>query len=236
MSSSDDVIRPTGPDPKRVQAMFGRIAKRYDLLNGLMSAGRHHQWRRAAVEGLKLKRGDSVLDSCSGTGDFLPPLRQAIGLEGKLFAADFSAPMLSQANNKDANACRSVADALALPFQDEQFDALTIGWGLRNTADPAVCLCESRRVLKPGGRLAVLDMCRPIGLGKLAYAAYARTAPLLGRLSGDQEAYRYLPESASKFLSATELADAFRHSGFADVKVKLFAFGTIALHIGTRPN
>jgi demethylmenaquinone methyltransferase/2-methoxy-6-polyprenyl-1,4-benzoquinol methylase len=216
--------------------MFGRIAERYDLLNGLMSAGRHHRWRQIAVKELQLEAGDSVLDSCSGTGDFLTPIRKAVRREGKIFAADFSDPMLSQAAEKDREACRTVADALALPFQDQQFDAVTIGWGLRNTADPAVCLRESLRVLKPGGRLAVLDMCRPTGFGKLAFAAYARTAPLLGRLSGDQEAYRYLPESAGKFLTAKELTQAFETAGFIDVKVRQFAFGTIALHLGKRPN
>jgi demethylmenaquinone methyltransferase/2-methoxy-6-polyprenyl-1,4-benzoquinol methylase len=219
-----------------VKEMFSEIAPTYDLLNSLLSMNLHHRWRRSAVATLQLPLGGTALDLCCGTGDFLPPLRRAIGPEGELVGVDFCGPMLERAHKKDANAALLLADAKEIPLAAGVFDGLAVGWGLRNVDDLERALSECFRVLKPGGRFACLDMARPRGLlGPMAEAAFHLVTPILGRLFGRAEAYTYLPKSAARFATREELAHKFESAGFKEVRWRDFFFGNVCLHTGVKP-
>lgn len=215
-----------------VQKMFGDIASTYDLMNSLMTLRLHRRWRERAVRTLDLKNGDRALDVCCGTGDFLIPLRQAVGESGRVVGVDFCAPMLELAHTKPGHAATlSLGDACALPVASRQFDALTVGWGLRNVPDLRAALGEAARVLKPGGRFASLDMATPRGiLAPITKFVFTHFVPLLGRLFGKAEAYQYLPESTQTFVTREELCDALRQAGFTDVRFQDLFFGTVVLH------
>lgn len=231
-----------------VREMFGRIVPRYDVMNRLMTGGRDAAWRRLAVrEALAGRRADTarVLDVATGTGDLAFAL--AAGGAASVVGTDFARPMLDAAAGKskaahagDGSAGRVrwiVGDALALPFPDAAFDACTVAFGLRNMADYGAALREMGRVLRPGGRLVCLELTpypRPV-LGTLFGWYFARVVPLVGGLlSGDRDAYRYLPTSVAAFPTASALAALFANAGFADVSFRLLGGGTVALHVGTK--
>jgi demethylmenaquinone methyltransferase/2-methoxy-6-polyprenyl-1,4-benzoquinol methylase len=215
--------------PEAVRTMFDRIAPVYDAMNVVMTAGLDGGWRAATVRAA-VSPGDSVLDACCGTGDLA---LAALAAGGRVTGLDFSERMLERARRKSSAVEWVQGDALALPFDDGSFDAATVGFGLRNVEDHERALRELRRVLRPGGRLGVLDVTRPRGLLRHFYALwFDRLIPLLGRAIPGGSAYTYLPASVRRFPGAAELADAIRASGFDDVAWRRFAGGIVALHTG----
>jgi demethylmenaquinone methyltransferase/2-methoxy-6-polyprenyl-1,4-benzoquinol methylase len=217
-----------------VRELFADVAPSYDLVNGLLSLSLHHRWRRAAVEGLGLREEDWALDVCCGTGDFLVPLAKVVG--GRVVGVDFCAPMLARAREKVPCAALQLGDACRLPIAGGRFDAVTVGWGLRNVPDVGAALREANRVLKPGGRFVTLDMARPRNgvVGRVSEWAFHTVVPLVGRVFGKSRAYTYLPKSTLQFLSRDELKRAMEQAGFSDVRTRDFAFGNVCMHWGTK--
>ncbi len=217
-----------------VKGMFSEIAPTYDLLNSLMSCRMHRRWRSAAVRRLSLSPGARALDLCCGTGDFLIPLRRAVGTEGTVAGLDFAEPMLRLAVPK-VKAGLLLGDACLVPFASASFDAVTVGWGLRNVPDLNAAIGEAARVLRPGGRFACLDMTRSKGwAGWVSDKAFRFLVPLLGRLFGKPEAYAYLPKSTSRFVDAVELAQLLEAAGLTSVGFRKLYFGNVAMHWGTK--
>jgi demethylmenaquinone methyltransferase/2-methoxy-6-polyprenyl-1,4-benzoquinol methylase len=224
--------------------MFDRIARFYDLLNTVMTAGLHHQWRRRAADLARVSAGDRALDVATGTGDLAFELATRVGETGEVVAVDFSEQMLSVARRKaasDVDPARASAvrfeqaNALSLPYRDGEFDAATIGFGARNLADLELGLRELGRVVKPGGHVVVLEMTtpqRPL-LSEFFGLWFDRIVPLLGRLAGDPEAYTYLPKSVRRFPGPEALAAAMSRCGLEEIRYVLTAGGIIALHVGT---
>ena len=209
--------------------MFDRIAPVYDAMNRLMTVGLDGRWRSdtaAAVVG----PGDRVLDSCCGTGDLaLACLRAG----GRVTGLDFSERMLERARRKSGEIEWVRGDALELPFEDGAFDAATVGFGVRNLADLEAGLAELRRVLRPGGRLGVLEITRPRGLlGPFYRVWFDAIVPLLGKVLPGGSAYTYLPASVRRFPGPDDLAVLLRSAGFGEVRYRLFAGGIVALHTG----
>lgn len=207
--------------------MFDRIAPVYDAMNGVMTAGLDRRWRRLSVEAV-VQPGDRVLDACCGTGE----LALAAEREGGIVTGvDFSAAMLERARRKSATVTWVQADVLALPFPEESFDAATVGFGVRNVADLEGVLRELRRVLRPAGRLAVLEITRPRGPLRPACSLwFDHVVPLLGRVLPGGGAYSYLPASVQRFPAAEELAALLRAAGFEQVRVRLLGGSIVALH------
>jgi demethylmenaquinone methyltransferase/2-methoxy-6-polyprenyl-1,4-benzoquinol methylase len=216
--------------PDAVRTMFDRIAPVYDAMNVVMTAGLDGRWREAAARAV-VRPGDRALDVCCGTGDLALAARAA---GGRVTGLDFSEPMLVRARQKSSDVEWVQGDALALPFEDASFDAVTIGFGLRNVEDVERGLRELRRVLRRGGRLAVLDVTQPKGLLRYFYALwFDRLIPLAGRVIPGGAAYTYLPASVRRFPAAPALAEAIRGAGFGAVDYRRFAGGIVALHTGT---
>ncbi len=221
-----------------VRAMFGRIAPRYDLMNRLMTFGRDRAWRRYAVEQAALPPGGRLLDVATGTGEIaFEALRQDGGL--RVTGADFAPEMMRVGRERPGGErLRWVnADALALPFPDASFDAVTSGYLMRNVIDVARAFREQVRVVRPGGRVVCLETSPPPpGLLSPLVGFYLRAViPLLGHLiAGDSSAYTYLPESTEAFRSPEELAALMRAAGLVDVRFRRFMLGTMAVHVGRR--
>ena len=232
-------------DPGRIAAMFGRIAPRYDLMNRLMTAGLDRSWRRLAAEEAALSYGDGALDVCCGTGDLSFalvdrwPSCDVTGL-------DFTDEMLTRAREKaaersgtDLRRLRFVqGDVLALPFADDEFAAVTVGWGVRNVPDLPRALSEMTRVTRPGGRVVCLESTRPPeGLGRRFHQMwFDRLVPSLGRVvAGEGSAYEYLPASVHDFPDADRLAGLMVAAGLARVRFRRLGFGAVALHVGEAP-
>jgi demethylmenaquinone methyltransferase/2-methoxy-6-polyprenyl-1,4-benzoquinol methylase len=213
-----------------VRGMFDRIAPVYDAMNRIMTAGLDRSWRRLAVEAV-VGPGDRVLDACCGTGDLaLAAEREG----GHVTGLDFSPRMLERARRKSATVEWVEGDLLALPFPDGGFDAATVGFGVRNVAGLREGLVELRRVLRPGGRLAILEITRPRGVLKPFYSLwFDRFVPLAGRILPGGAAYRYLPASVKRFPVAEELADLLRAAGFDEVRFRFLAGSIVAVHTGT---
>jgi len=212
-----------------VRAMFDRIAPVYDLMNRVMTAGLDRRWRRATAEAA-VRPGDRVLDACCGTGDLAVACARA---GGQVTGLDFSGRMLERARRKAPELEWVQGDLLALPFAEGTFDAATVGFGVRNVDDIGAGLRELRRVLRPGGRLAVLEITRPRGLLRHFYGLwFDRVVPLLGRVLPGGAAYTYLPASVRRFPGPEDLARLLEESGFASVRFRLFAGGIVALHVG----
>ncbi|MFQ3588475.1 MAG: ubiquinone/menaquinone biosynthesis methyltransferase [Fimbriimonadaceae bacterium] len=228
----------TAGEEKRaaVQGMFAEIAPVYDRLNSVMTVRRHRSWRRLAVQKLQLKLGDSALDVCCGTGDFMAPLRAAVGPQGRIVGVDFCRPMLAIARQKLAEPALLVGDAGRLPVATAVFDGATVGWGLRNVPDLDLALAEIARCLKPGARLVCLDTQTP----RQPVVRWASRLvshgllPRMGAVLGAREAYTYLPKSTERFVSREGLAEAFSRAGFAEVGYRDLMLGNVCMHWGTR--
>jgi demethylmenaquinone methyltransferase/2-methoxy-6-polyprenyl-1,4-benzoquinol methylase len=215
--------------PDAVRSMFDRIAPVYDTMNRVMSAGLDQRWRRITAEAA-VRPGDRVLDACCGTGD-LAIAAHAAG--GRVTGLDFSDRMLERAVRKSDGVEWLRGDALALPFADGSFDAITVGFGVRNLDDLGLGLAEFRRVLRPGGRLAVLEITRPSGpLTPFYRLWFDWLVPLGGKLLPGGSAYTYLPASVRRFPGPAEFATLMRGAGFGPVAYRLFAGGIVALHLG----
>jgi len=235
------VTAAAGPPPARlpaadVRAMFDRIAPRYDLLNRLMSLGLDRRWRQAAAAAADLAIGGSALDLCTGTGELALDLADRVGPRGDVIGLDFSEAMLARARAKGAThpEVRFVAgDALELPFEDGRFDAATVAFGARNLEDLDRGLREMARVVRPRGRVVVLDITAPSRLRALHRLWFDRVVPRLGALvSGDATAYSYLPASARRFPAPPELAERMAAAGLTEVAWRTFMGGIVALHHG----
>lgn len=221
--------------------MFDRIAGRYDLLNSLMSAGMHHGWRTRAADRAEVSPGDSVLDVCCGTGDLALELAGRVQPGGRVVGCDFSEPMLDLAREKVA--ARGIegvrfewADALQLPYDAGRFDAVTVGFGVRNFADHDRGLREMARVLRPGGKLVVLEFTEPRRPPFSTFYSlwFDRIVPVLGKLTSDPEAYNYLPESVHGFPDPRGLAEKMDAAGLRQIRWTVLAGGILTIHSGTR--
>ena len=221
--------------------MFDRIAGVYDLMNSAMTAGIHHRWRQRAAHRAELRPGDSALDVCCGTGDLTLELTRRVGPDGVVVGCDFSEPMLEQARRKAGERGASQvrfewADALELPYDRGSFDAVTVGFGVRNLADLERGLAEMVRVLRPGGRVVILEITQPRRLPLSAFYSlwFDRIVPLLGALAGDRDAYAYLPESVKRFPPPEGLAAMMAGTGLERIRYLLLAGGIIAIHSGAK--
>ena len=243
--------KPGTLEEAQVRAMFDRIAGLYDRMNTVMTAGLHHDWRRRAADLAALAPGNRALDVATGTGDLALELSRRAAPGGEVVASDFSERMLEIARAK-ASASRRAEDgdpgasarlrfdsanALALPYADDEFDAATVGFGARNFADLDRGLREMARVVRPGGRVVVLEMTTPQRppLSTFFRLWFDQAVPLLGRLAGDPEAYDYLPSSVRRFPGPAELAAVMSRSGLEEIRYILTAGGIIALHVGVVP-
>jgi demethylmenaquinone methyltransferase/2-methoxy-6-polyprenyl-1,4-benzoquinol methylase len=232
--------RSSGQFASQVNRMFDRIARRYDAMNSVMTAGRHHRWRERAADRAGLGPGDAALDVCCGTGDLAFALASRVAPGGSVTGCDFSEPMLEVAREKGraggATPRFEWADALDLPYEDASFDAVTAGFGVRNLADLDRGLAEMTRVLTPGGRLVILEITQPRRppLSTFYSLWFDRMVPLLGALAGDRDAYSYLPESVRSFPSPSDLAARMDRAGLAEIRYTVLAGGIIAIHSGVR--
>ena len=223
-----------------VRGMFDRIAGVYDLMNSTMTAGLHHEWRQRAVERAQVGPGSDALDICCGTGDLALELRRRIGPDGRVVGSDFSEPMLELARRKSGEEGLPVefgwADALELPYGDASFDAVTVGFGARNLADLGRGLSEMARVLRPGGRVVILEITRPQRepLSSFYSLWFDRVIPMIGTLAGDSDAYSYLPDSVRTFPEPERLAAMIDEAGFGEIRWLLLAGGIIAIHSATK--
>jgi demethylmenaquinone methyltransferase/2-methoxy-6-polyprenyl-1,4-benzoquinol methylase len=217
--------------PDAVRTMFDRIAPVYDLMNRVMTGGLDLRWRRIAAASA-VRAGDRVLDAACGTGDLaVADLRAGAA---SVTGLDFSPRMLERARRKSEAVEWVEGDLLALPFEDGAFDAVTIGFGVRNVSDLGLALRELRRVLRPGGRLAILEITRARGPLRPFFSLwFDRIVPLLGRVLPGGRAYTYLPASVARFPVAEQLADELRAAGFGEVSFRLLAGSIIAVHSGS---
>jgi demethylmenaquinone methyltransferase / 2-methoxy-6-polyprenyl-1,4-benzoquinol methylase len=215
--------------PEGVRKMFDRIAPVYDAMNRLMTAGLDRRWRGETAAAV-VRPGDRVLDVCCGTGDLALAAAEA---GGEVTGLDFSEAMLVRARRKEPALEWVSGDALALPFADDSFEAVTIGFGLRNLADAERGLAEMRRVLSPGGRVAILEITRPRGILRPFYRFwFDGVIPLAGKVLPGGSAYSYLPASVRRFPDPEGLAKLMDDAGFGDIRWRLFAGGIVALHTG----
>ena len=214
--------------PDGVQRMFDRIAPVYDAMNHVMTAGLDRRWRRITIDET-VQSDDRVLDACCGTGDLAIAAR-ARGAD--VVGLDFSERMLERARRKGPQIDWVRGDVLALPFDEGSFDAVTVGFGVRNVEDLEAGLRELRRVLRPGGRLGILEITTPRGRFAPFYRVwFDRIVPLLGKVLPGGAAYTYLPASVRRFPGPDDLAALLERTGFADVRYRLFAGGIVALHV-----
>ncbi len=227
----------------QVRAMFDGIARVYDRMNSVMTAGMHHRWRERAADLAQLAPGARALDVACGTGDLALELARRVGPGGEIVACDFSEQMLELARVKAAGRDAAVphapirvewANALELPYADDEFAAATVGFGVRNFSDLERGLSELARVVRPGGRVVVLEMTTPTRppLSTFFRVWFDRVVPLLGRVAGDGDAFTYLPRSVRRFPGPQELAATMERCGLRSIRYVLTAGGIIAIHVG----
>jgi demethylmenaquinone methyltransferase/2-methoxy-6-polyprenyl-1,4-benzoquinol methylase len=206
-----------------------------------MTAGLHHRWRARAADLARVGPGGRVLDVATGTGDLAVELRRRVGPEGQVVGTDFSEEMLARARQKAAAGGLDIAfewgNALELPYASDRFDAATVGFGARNFSDLDRGLAEMTRVVRPGGRVVVLEITTPTKppLSTFYRLWFDTVVPVIGRLTGEEEAYTYLPSSVKRFPGPHELAATMDRAGLADIGYVLTAGGIIAIHAGTKP-
>jgi demethylmenaquinone methyltransferase / 2-methoxy-6-polyprenyl-1,4-benzoquinol methylase len=230
------------PDPVAVNSMFARIARRYDVANRLLSGGVDVWWRRRLVSAVRSQRPATILDLATGSGDVAFALSQGLPGTTAITGMDFCQPMLDEAVIKQQSSGRHPnitfrqGDGMALPLEDETFDAVTISFGLRNMADRHRALSEMRRVLRPGGRLYVLEFSQPYRWFRPVYYFYLRKLlPSIASLvTGDRSAYEYLCGSIEKYPAHEDMSAEILRAGFKTVSVTRMTFGSVALHVGQK--
>ena len=228
---------------ERVHDVFEKIYKRYDVMNSVISFQRHKAWRQYTMQVMDVKQGAAALDVCCGTCDWTIALARAVGKDGKVYGLDFSQNMLSIGDEKikalNLEQVKLVhGNAMQLPFEDNTFDYVTIGFGLRNVPDYLQVLREMTRVVRPGGKVVCLETSQPTIFGvRQLYVLYFRyIMPILGKmLAKSYKEYSWLQESASTFPGMQELARMFEQAGLEKVQVKPFTFGVAAMHVGYKP-
>ena len=234
---------PTAEKAQRVRAVFDSVADKYDLMNDLMSAGVHRLWKRYTLSQTGLRPGQAALDVAGGTGDIAAGMAKQVGANGLVVLSDINAAMLEVGRNRLLdrglmhNVRFSLANAECLPFEDESFDCVTIAFGLRNVTDKPAALASMRRVLRPGGRLLVLEFSKPVVPGlKPVYDVYSFSVlPWLGkRIAGDADSYQYLAESIRRFPDQETLCNLMREAGLEDCRYHNLSGGIVALHKGFR--
>jgi demethylmenaquinone methyltransferase/2-methoxy-6-polyprenyl-1,4-benzoquinol methylase len=232
--------RPAGApgtlEAPEVRALFNRIAGIYDLLNGVMSAGLHHGWRRRAADLAALAAGSRVLDVAAGTGDLTIELARRVGPDGEAVGCDFSEDMLARARRKAPELRFELGDALALDYADGEFDAATVGFAARNFSDLERGLSEMVRVVRPGGRVVILDFTTPRRppLSTFFSVWFDRVVPLLGRLVGQPNAYEYLANSVRRFPPPEQLAATMERCGLGNIRYIVTGGGIVTMHVGER--
>ena len=233
----------TNEKEKLVRGVFDSVAGRYDLMNDLMSAGIHRLWKRFTIELSAVRSGQTVLDIAGGTGDLSARFSKLVGTDGKVILADINASMLQVGRDKllDAGAFGNLhmvqCDAQYLPFPDNSVDCITIAFGLRNVTDKALALRSMKRILKPGGRLLILEFSKPTNpLLEKIYDTYSfRILPMMGRLvANDEESYRYLAESIRKHPDQDTLMAMMEDAGFVDCQYHNMTGGIVAVHRGIK--
>ena len=227
----------------RVREVFDSVAAQYDLMNDLMSGGLHRLWKRFTIELSAVRSGQTVLDIAGGTGDLAAKFSKLVGADGKVILADINAAMLSVGRDRliDKGALSNIdvvqADAQFLPFEDNSIDCITIAFGLRNVTDKAKALRSMHRVLKPGGRVLVLEFSKPTSpLLSKVYDAYSFSAlPATGKLiTDDADSYRYLAESIRKHPDQESLLEMVEDAGFVDCRYHNMTGGIVAVHRGIK--
>ncbi len=224
-----------GKEPEEVSAMFDGVARRYDLLNDLLSLGRTKAWRKVATAIIAPKPGMRILDIAAGTGSSSRPLADA---GADVIPLDFSKGMLDAGRKRHPDLAFTQGDALALSFKDNEFDVTTISFGLRNTSDTVKALRESLRVLKPGGRMVVVEFSQPTNkIFRTIYLRYLMRAlpPIARKVSSNPDAYVYLAESILAWPNQSGLALLMSEAGFQRVQWKNLTFGIVAIHTGFKP-
>lgn len=222
-----------------VGAMFDRLAPRYDRMNALISGFQEPRWRRRVVTLAGLVPGMAAVDVGTGTGKVAEGLADRVGVFGRVVGVDVSTAMIERARGANADRVELefvVGDALDLPLEGGTFDAATIAFGMRNLPDYERGFAELLRVLRPGGRVVCAEAARPRGLlGRAAWLWFERAVPLLGRLSGEPDAYRYLVASVRAYPEPSRVAEIMASVGFADVRWTPLSFGMVTIHTGRRP-
>lgn len=231
----------TGDKERYVREMFADVAPRYDLLNALLSFNRHKSWRRLAVRMANTQPGSLCLDVCTGTGDFAIDLARAAGPTGHVIGADFCEPMIRSGLPKTRRTGGSpiammVANAERLPYPSNLFDVAAVGFGIRNVANLSRAISEMARVVKPGGRVVILEFNRPTNplLKPFVDFYLFHILPRIGGMLSRQDAYTYLPESMKQFVTREELADTMRQAGLEDIRIRDLNFQTVCIHLGTK--
>ena len=231
---------PTGEKAQRVARVFDSVATRYDLMNDVMSMGMHRIWKAITISQANVKPGQRVLDVASGTGDLALAFAKRVGPLGKVVMSDINAQMLARGRNRlidHGYPIESVVcDAEHLPFPDQSFDLVTVAFGLRNMTDKPTALKQMHRVLKPGGKLMVLEFSKVAAPLEKLYDLYSfKVLPWLGkRIAQDEDSYRYLAESIRMHPGPEELAQMMRDAGFDIVRFSTMSAGVVALHQGIK--
>jgi demethylmenaquinone methyltransferase/2-methoxy-6-polyprenyl-1,4-benzoquinol methylase len=227
---------------ERVHEVFETIYHKYDFMNSVISFQRHKVWRKDTMRRMRVQKGQTALDVCCGTADWTIALAETVGPGGKVYGLDFSQNMLKIGQNKvNAKGLKQVqlvyGNAMDLPFEDNSFDYVTIGFGLRNVPDYLQVLREMRRVARPGGKVVCLETSQPTtpGFRQLYFAYFRFVMPVLGKLlAKSYNQYSWLQESARDFPGRRELAEMFRQAGLVNIEVKSYDGGVAAMHMGTK--